>query len=49
VVGVARFAALMVLRAEFARRSGAGALREFELAVTPRALSAALVASRENQ
>jgi hypothetical protein len=39
----------MLRRARFASRSGAGALREFEIAVTPRALSTALVACRENQ
>jgi ribosomal protein S18 acetylase RimI-like enzyme len=39
----------MLRRAGFASRSGAGALREFELAVTPRAPSAALGARRANQ
>jgi hypothetical protein len=43
-------ASIAMLRcAGFASRSGAGALREFELAVTPRAPAAALVARRENQ
>jgi len=38
----------MLRRAGFASRSGTGALREFELAVTPPAPSTALVARRQD-